>query len=80
MTGFKSGIYHPGSTTVFVNKNSLTKERGYFCANCKRQQISVIVWDNVVDRHRFNTNLDLDPTFHFDADPDPDPTLSFTHH
>jgi hypothetical protein len=29
----------------------------------------------VVDRHRFDADLDPDPSFHFDADPDPDPTF-----
>jgi hypothetical protein len=32
---------------------------------------------SVVDRHRFDT--DLEPTFHLNANPDPDPTQSFTH-
>ncbi len=27
-----------------------------------------------MDPHRFDADLDPDPTFHFDADPDPDPT------
>jgi hypothetical protein len=33
-----------------------------------------------VDRHRFDTDPDLDPTFPYDAaDPDPTPIPSFTH-
>ncbi len=31
-----------------------------------------------MDRHRFDTDPDQDPTFHFDADPHTDPTPSFT--
>jgi hypothetical protein len=47
--------------------------------------IFITFFSSVVDRHRFDANLDpdLDPTFRSDADPDPDldpdPTPSFTH-
>ncbi len=36
-----------------------------------------MIFSNVVDQHRFDTDPDLDPdpTFHFDADPDPCPTV-----
>ncbi len=34
---------------------------------------------NVVDRHRFDTDPDQDPTFYIDDNPDPDPTQSFIH-
>jgi hypothetical protein len=30
--------------------------------------------NSVLDQHRFDAGLDLDPIFHFDAYPDPDPT------